>query len=106
MRINDRLLDALADRWPNITPDWTGQTFEAWLDRRLDYFNELGYPKPNQTLWFENFPESLWDIVTQVPPADSDAFLRRECEELRAVGGTLIKRVVDLRPLVKLMLSM
>jgi len=108
MRINDALLNALADRWPNIEPQWPGQTFEVWLEGKMRYYNEFGYPKPLDELpiWFDDLPASLWDIVRDVEPADTDAYLYAKGEEIRQIGGTMVQRVRDLRPLARVAMAL
>lgn len=105
MRINDELLNALADRWPNIPNDYPGQTFESWLATRMHYYNEYGYSKV-LTKW-DDLPINLWDLITEIPPAHStEDYFDKKAQELREIGGTFIQRIEDLRPLARVVLSM
>lgn len=98
--IDDPLLDALADRWPFVERDWSGQTFEAWLLGKLRDYNRFGYARHPDIE-----PSSLWAYVRDLPQGDYEDYVRAKARELREAGGSFIKRVPDLRPLVRLMLT-
>lgn len=101
IRIDDNLLDALADRWAFIEPDFPGQTFEAWLSARMRDYNEFGYLRRGC-----NGDATLWDLIGDLPPAGFDDYVTRQANEMRAIGGTFAQAVRDLRPLARLALSL
>lgn len=94
LRIDDALLEALADRWPFIPRDFRGQTFEGWLSTRMLEFNEFGYAH-----YGESGVRSLWDVVAQYPPATFEDMVTSKANELREMGGTFIQAARDLKPL-------
>ena len=92
VRIDDVLLNALADRWPFIPRDFCGQTFEAWLCTRMLEYNEFGYARHGNA-------RSLWEVVAQYPAATFDDVVASKANELREMGGTFVKATRDLTPL-------